>query len=148
VEPEPFLYVVRYCGEQDSSTAAAIRDAVMRLDAHLAEVGATAPGDLIVLYRTQVPHTLRLDIGFPVSAEVAGTAAGDVHRGATPGGTMLWKMPAAGLSGIVTAARGLRSASGAELVWQRFPASEFRPWLGHRPARVFAPALPSSVHAP
>lgn len=139
LDPQPFIYVVRHCGEEDSSTAAAIRDAISRLDAFLAENGAIAPDELIVIYRMKVPRTLTLEVGFAVPVEVADNATGEIHRGITPAGTMVSLMPGPKMAGVIAATRNLGGAATSDYVWQRFPASLFRPWRGHRPAQVLAP---------
>jgi hypothetical protein len=85
-EATPLLQVVRYCGLDDASTAAAIRQAVAELDGVVAALGLEAPDTLIVRYRAPVRDAITLEIGFATVAELAERGHGEVSGSQIPAG--------------------------------------------------------------
>lgn len=143
--PGPFIYVTRYCGESDASSAAAIRDGVAVLDRFLAGLGVTPATELLVLYRNHLPGAITLEIGFPTEADIAARASGEIQTGITPAGRMRSILPPAGFAPVLAAAADLIGPDGRPLghdgayAFQRFVAEQFRPWRGHPSAPLLVP---------
>lgn len=148
--PEPFIYVTRYCGESDASSAAAIRDAVAVLDRFLAGQDAAPATQLLVLYRNHLPGAITLEIGFPTRADIAARAVGEIRAGTTPAGQMRSILPPAGFGPVLAAATDLIGQDGRPLghdgayAFQRFVAEQFRPWCGHPSTPLMAPMQDTS----
>lgn len=137
IEPEPFVYVTRFCGLEAASTSAAIKGAIAELDEFLAAVRQPPAETLIVVYRNRLPAAITLDIGVPVPAGIADMAAGSLRSGRSPGGLVVETMPGEGIAGVVAASERLvahaaiGSRDGFRSTWQRFDAARFRPWHEH-----------------
>jgi len=142
---EPLLYVVRYCGLDEASMSAAVREAVSELDRLFTGHGLKPAKVLYMVYRNRRPDTVTIEIGMPVEALPNFETSG-LHAGHTPGGQILSGKTAAGVDAMLaTVDRLTRSAvrhglRPADHWWQRFETEAFRPWRGHPVAKVFLPA--------
>lgn len=134
----PLVYVVRYCGTEESSVASAIRQAIVVLDCFLSSRDAGEPDELVVVYRNRLPGAVTLRIGYVVDESVARATTGEVFAGLTPAGQMI-ELPRTGLDQII-GSRPL--AAGLSFVWQSFPKEDYRPWRKHPSAPLIAPAVP------
>lgn len=135
----PLVYVVRFCGTEESSVASAIRQAIGVLDNFLKGQGADEAQELVVVYRNRLPGAVTLQVGFPVAQRVAEAAAGEVFAGLTPSGPMIEMLPGGDLDDVLGV--GARLPEGrASFTWQSFRASDFRPWRQHPSVPVMAPA--------
>ena len=125
-ESFPLLFVTRYCGVELSSVAAAVHEALGVLDAHLKRLRVARPRDVVVTYRNHMSQSVTVDIGYVVALETVAQASGEITGGWSPGGSMLWYLPHAGIQGVFDAHEDLRRlAEGQGLsvsatVWQRF----------------------------
>jgi hypothetical protein len=144
-EATPLLQVVRYCGLDDASTAAAIRQAVAELDGVVAALGLEAPDTLIVRYRAPVRDAITLEIGFATVAELAERGHGEVSGSQIPAGPRTHRPIAAGMAGLIAGVSDL-SARGALAIWQELPASAFRPWTGHDAGELLAVLPAAEMH--
>lgn len=135
----PLVYVVRFCGTEESSVASAIRQAIGVLDHFLQGQGADEAQELVVVYRNRLPGAVTLQVGFPVAQRVAEAAAGEVFAGLMPSGPMIEMLPGGDLDDVLGV--GARLPEGrASFTWQSFRASDFRPWRQHPSVPVMAPA--------
>ncbi len=141
--PEPFVYVTRFCGLDEASTAAAIREAVAEFDALFAATGAPPGKELIVVFRNRLPEAITLDIGMPIPSVLVGRLGEEFRAGYLPAGPLAQALPTTGLTGVLKAGEqliaqaypGRRDAFHG--FWQRFRSPQFRPWQGHVPVPVF-----------
>lgn len=135
----PLVYVVRFCGTEESSVASAIRQAIGVLDNFLQGQRADEPDELVVVYRNRLPGAVALQVGFPVAQGIADAAAGEVFAGLTPSGPMIEMLPGGNLEEVLSV--GARLPEGrASFSWQTFRPVDFRPWRGHPSAPVLVPA--------
>lgn len=130
----PMIYVVRFCGAHPSSIAAAVGQAIAVLDNHLQQLGQPASRQLHVIYRNHIEGAVTVQVGYPVSDEVAASATGEIVAGSSPAGAMVE------LAGEMTPDRILAVGlslpeSAASYTWQVFEESDFRPWTG-KPAET------------
>lgn len=144
VVPRPMIYVVRYCGEEDASTTAAIRQAIEVLDRHLVSIGEPVGRELIVVYRNWLPGAVTVEVGYPVDQSVADQTTGEIASKSAPFGPMVSMITAWGFASVLAAERRLTGPLSATahkrtFTWQSFKGSEFRPWQGHPPAQLLAP---------
>lgn len=139
--PRPFVHVVRYCGLDEASTTAAIRQAVEILDAFVAAQGASPIEALIIVYRNRLPGAITLEIGAAVSPAIAEKVGGELIATTTPSGPMVSVAAQPGFAGLLQAADHLTTGggSGPTYFWQVFGAEAFRPWRGYPQADVKAP---------
>lgn len=135
----PLVYVVRFCGTEESSVASAIRQAIGVLDNFLQGQGAGEAQELVVVYRNRLPGAVTLQVGFPVAQRIADAAAGEVFAGLTPSGPMIEMLPGGDLEDVLDVGAQLPEG-GASFTWQSFRPSDFRPWRQHPSAPVMAPA--------
>lgn len=140
VAETPLLHVTRYCGPDEPSTGAAIREAVATLDQFCSANDAPPPTELIVRYRNLLPGSVTLDIGCAASAELAARAAGELTVGRLGPGISVRHLPGPGLAAVLAEVQALAD-DGASAIWQRFPSAAFRPWHGH-PAAPLEATLP------
>lgn len=138
-EGRPFVYVVRFCGTEESSIASAIRQAIGVLDNFLQSQRAGDPDELLIVYRNRLPGAVTLQVGFPVQQAVADAVGGEILAGLTPSGPMVEMLPGGELAEVLDAGAGLPEGS-ASYIWQSFRPAEFRPWRVHPSAPVLAPA--------
>jgi hypothetical protein len=131
----PLLAVTRFCGTDEASLSAAIRDGVQRLDATLSAQKVDLPTTLFVVYRNQQRDTVTVEVGMPVGPTVK--AGGEFRRTMSPVGTTLSMPVAAGAEALVECCGTLGDnarRAGFEPKrsrWQQFDAQSFRPWVGH-----------------
>jgi len=144
-EATPLLQVVRYCGLDDASTAAAIRQAIAELDGVAAALGIAPPETLIVRYRAPVRDAITLEIGFATAAELADRVRGGVSGSQLPAGPRTHRPVGAGMAGLVAGVSDL-AARGALAIWQELPASAFRPWTGHGAGELLAVLPAAELH--
>lgn len=144
-EATPLLQVVRYCGLDDASTTAAIRQAVAELDGVASALGIEPAETLIVRYRAPVRDAITLEIGFATAAELAERGHGGVSGSQLPAGPRTHRPVAAGMAGLVAGVRDL-AARGALAIWQELPASAFRPWTGHGAGELLAVLPTAEIH--
>lgn len=135
----PFVYVVRFCGIEQSSVASAIRQAIDILDSFLREQGAGEPQELIVVYRNRLPGAVTLQVGVPVAQATADAAAGEILGGLTPAGPMIEVLPGGALEEVLGVGERLPEGQ-ASFSWQTFRPADFRPWREHPSAPVLVPA--------
>lgn len=135
----PIVYVVRFCGTEESSVASAIRQAIGVLDNFLHRQDADEPRELIVVYRNRLPGAVTLQVGFPVAQRIADAAAGEVFAGLTPAGPMIEMLPGGDLEAVLGVGEQLPEGH-TSFSWQSFPAADFRPWRTHPSAPVLVPA--------
>ena len=135
----PLVYVVRFCGTEESSVASAIRQGIGVLDSFLQRQGADEPSELVIVYRNRLPGAVTLQIGFPVDQRIANAAAGEVFAGLTPSGPMIEILPGGDLEEVLSVGARLPEG-GPSLTWQTFRPADFRPWRAHPSAPVMAPA--------
>jgi hypothetical protein len=136
----PLVYVVRFCGTEESSVASAIRQAISVLDNFLQGQGAEEAQELVVVYRSRLPGAVTLQVGFPVSQRIAHAAGGEVFAGLTPSGPMVEMLPGSDLDDVLGVAARLPKGRASFTCWQIFRASDFRPWRQHPSVPVMAPA--------
>lgn len=132
-EARPLVHVVRYCGLDDASTTAAIRQAIEILDDFIAAQDCPAASELLIVYRNRLPGAVTLEIGYPVTGAVARNVTGEIAATKTPSGPMASTVTQPGFRGVLDAADRLavtRSAE-AKYFWQIFAADDFRPWRGY-----------------
>ncbi len=135
----PLVYVVRFCGTEESSVASAIRQGIGVLDNFLQRQRAGEPSELVIVYRNRLPGAVTLQVGFPVDQRIANAAAGEVFSGLTPSGPMIEMLPGGDLEEVLSV--GARLPEGrSSFTWQTFRQSDFRPWREHPSAPVIAPA--------
>jgi hypothetical protein len=137
----PLVYVVRFCGTEESSVASAIRQGIGILDNFIEQQDAAPPDELVVVYRNRLPNAVTLQIGFPVEQGVANAAAGAVFAGTTPAGPMVSILPGGDLAEVLAVGERLPEGT-PSLTWQTFRRVHFRPWREHPSVPVFAPADP------
>lgn len=146
----PFIYVTRFCGEEEASASAAIRQAIDVLDSFLKTLKAHKPEQLIVRYRNRLPGAVTLDIGYPVDQAIADRAGGEILRDTSPSGLMSALSTGPGFAALLAAdqqlaERGTPHADNSHTqTWQFFEEDEFRPWLGH-PASLLMMATPEAT---
>lgn len=138
-EGRPFVYVVRFCGTEESSVAFAIRQAIGVLDNFLQGQHVVDPGELIIVYRNRLPGAVTLQVGFPVEQRIADAARGEVFAGLTPSGPMIEMLPGGQLADVLDVGAGLPEDP-SSFTWQSFGRSDFRPWREHPSAPVLTPA--------
>lgn len=136
---KPLVYVVRFCGIEESSVASAIRQGIGVLDDFLERQRADGPDELVVVYRNRLPGAVTLQIGFPVKQPVADAATGEVFAGVTPSGSMVEMLPGGDLDDVLNVGAGFPEGT-SSFTWQTFHQRDFRPWRGHPSAPVMAPA--------
>jgi hypothetical protein len=129
--------LTRFCGLDDASTGAAIRQAVGRLDHFFAERKLPAPEALIIVYRNLIPGAITLELGFPVPAHGEPRTEGEFNIAELPVAAEQVAVTTPGLAPIIVTLRDLMQA-GHGFAWQVLVSEEFRPWRGH-------PALPLNV---
>jgi hypothetical protein len=134
----PLVYVVRFCGTEESSVASAIRQGIGILDSFLERQGAAPPDELVVVYRNRLPYAVTLQIGFPVEQRIANAAAGAVFAGTTPAGPMASILPGGDLADVLAVGERLPEGT-PSLTWQTFRRVHFRPWREHPSVPVLAP---------
>jgi hypothetical protein len=131
---------VRYCGTDDASTSAAIRDGVRTLDGYFRDNGVPLAAELIVIYRNRMQGSVTLEIGYPVNDKLAKNVSGEILSSWTPSGLAKSRMSKPGISAVLSAYdrffRGNKRLS-PPTCWQHFTQSEFRPWRHHPAAEVF-----------
>lgn len=135
----PLVYVVRFCGTEESSVASAIRQGIVVLDNFLERHDAAPPDELVVIYRNRLPDAVTLQIGFPVEQRVANAATGEIFAGVTPAGPMASVLSGGDLADVLAAGAGLPEAA-SSFTWQIFQRGHFRPWRQHPSVPVLAPA--------
>jgi hypothetical protein len=135
----PLVYVVRFCGTEESSVASAIRQAIGVLDNFMRGQDAGEAQELVVVYRNRLPGAVTLQVGFPVAQRIADAAAGEVFAGVTPAGPMI-EMPSGGELEDVLAVGARLPEGRASFTWQTFRLADFRPWRAHPSAPVLVPA--------
>jgi hypothetical protein len=138
-QPRPMIFVVRFCGAHPASIAAAIGQAIAVLDDHLRQLGQPASRQLFVIYRNHIEGAVTVQVGYPVSDDVAASVTGEISAGSSPAGMMI------ALTGETTPDRiqeiGLRlPESSASYTWQVFEESDFRPWTGKLVETLLVPA--------
>ncbi|WP_156342880.1 hypothetical protein [Devosia sp. A16] len=138
-EGRPFVYVVRFCGTEESSVASAIRQAIGVLDNFLQLQHAADADELIIVYRNRLPGAVTLQVGFPVDDRVAEAAGGEIFAGLTPSGPMVQVLPGGALQDVLRAGAEMPEGS-ASFTWQSFSPADFRPWRTHPFGPVLAPA--------
>jgi hypothetical protein len=132
VTSQPMLYVTRYCSLEPASITAALRQGMDVLDSFVGGLAEPAPTEAIVIYRNRLGETVIVEVGYPVSAEAAKRATGEVKSGRTPGGSMVSIMPDAGHHGLLEAQNRLLEHARREklvpgkAIWQRFSAKRAR----------------------
>lgn len=129
------LYVRRFCAADETSTSAAIRQAIGRLEAHFAQQD-TVPETLVVLYRNLRPETVTLDIGMLVPANAAMASAGTLRVAPAPASTIFETVARPGFDGLIEAIATLKTAARVgpnepAIFWQEFDLDQVRPWTGH-----------------
>lgn len=135
----PLVYVVRFCGTEESSVATAIRQGIGVLDNFLHQQRAGEPTELVIVYRNRLPGAVTLQVGFPVDQRIASAATGEVFAGLTPSGPMIEMLRGGDLQEVLGV--GARLPEGpSSFTWQTFDQSDFRPWREHPSAPVLAPA--------
>lgn len=144
VAPRPMIYVVRYCGEEDASTTAAIRQAIEVLDRYLVSIDEAVGRELIVIYRNRLPGAVTLEVGYPVDQSVAEQASGEIAARPAPSGPMVSTTAGPGFASVLAAERRLtgplaKASRNRSFTWQNFKGSDFRPWRGHPSSPLFAP---------
>lgn len=144
VAPRLMIHVVRYCGEEDASTTAAIRQATEVLDRYLVSIDEPVGRELIVVYRNRLPGAVTLEVGYPVDQSVADQATGEIAAGPAPSGPMISTTTGLGFASVLAAERRLsgplaKANRSRSFTWQSFKASDFRPWRGHPSSPLFAP---------
>lgn len=141
--PEPFAFLTRFCGLDEASTTAAIRQAVTDLDALFSARGVPRAAELIVVYRNRLPDAVTLDVGMPIPPALVGRLGEGYRIGYLPAGPLAQAFPEPGLAGVLKAGERLiaKAYPGRRDAfigfWQRFGAPQFRPWQGHVPVPVF-----------
>ena len=90
-ETRPMLYVTRTSGMEPRAIADAMAGAFSAMGAFLQVSGVKPAGPPLALYhdRNLATGTIRVDVGFPVTAHDTTKAAGAVHAGQTPSGRAL-----------------------------------------------------------
>lgn len=134
----PMVYVVRYCGTEESSVASAIRQGLAVLDDFLERQGVAPSSELVIVYRNRLPGAVAIAIGYPVPQAVAAAARSDVLAGVTPSGPMVALLPGGSLDEVLDAGAGLPEGP-SSYTWQTFAAADFRPWRAHPSAPLLAP---------
>lgn len=129
--------LARFCGLDDASTGAAIRQGVSRLDHFFGERKLPTPDTLIIVYRNLIPGAITLELGFPVPAHGEPRTEGEFGINELPEAAEQVAMTTPGLAPIIVTLRDLMRA-GHGFAWQVLVSDEFRPWRGH-------PALPLNV---
>jgi hypothetical protein len=143
----PLVYVVRFCGTEESSVASAIRQGIFVLDNFLERQDAPPPDELVVVYRNHLPDAVTLQIGFPVEQRVAGAATGEIFAGVTPAGPMASLLPGGELADVLAAGAGLPEGP-SSFTWQTFQRALFRPWREHPSVPLLAPTPVATGHDP
>ncbi|WP_156384742.1 hypothetical protein [Devosia sp. Root413D1] len=138
------IYVVRYCGEGDASTTAALRQAIEVLDRYLVSIDEPVGRELIVIYRNRLPGAVTLEVGYPVDQSVAEQATGEIAARPAPSGPMVATTTGLGFASVLAAERRLtgplvKANRNRTFTWQGFKGSDFRPWRGHPSSPLFAP---------
>lgn len=129
--------LTRFCGLDDASTGAAIRQAVGRLDHFFAERKLPPPTQLVIVYRNLIPGAITLELGVPVPDGREPRLEGEFSIAALPAVAEQVAMASSGIAPIVSTLRDLMRV-GHAYAWQVLEADEFRPWRGHN-------ALPLNV---
>lgn len=134
--------VIRYCGTDDASMSAAVRQGVDLLDRFFGEHAAPPGRELVVIYRNKIPGAITLELGYSADEMMLEGVGGEISASVIPGGTVISTMPKPGAAGVMAAYDQLtgarRKPPTLSFCWQRFPASDFRPWRGFPASRVFA----------
>lgn len=138
--PARMVYLRRFCSMDEASTSAAIRQAVSELDALFSD-SEILPQNLVVIYSNILGGTVTLDVGVPCSRPPEPVDGTEFRIAAIPSETEEAITAAAGFDGFVTACHELARAENIKeypglVFWQRFDASDFRPWKGHPEARI------------
>jgi hypothetical protein len=134
------LYVRRFCAADETSTSAAIRQAIGRLATHFAEQ-KMAPTTLVVIYRNLRPQTVTLDIAMPVPAGTTMPNAGTLRVARMPASNAFETVAQPGFDGLIEAVTTLKKKAGIRrndtaAFWQSFDLDQVRPWTGHPQAKV------------
>lgn len=141
------LYLRRFCGADETSTSAAIREAVAHLDACLSD-SEQRPDSLIVIYRNIHAETMTLDIGMPIEHAIELPPASEFHIDVRPRGATAETIADAGFPALIEARdRLLReghqlNTDPSLVLWQIFNAEDFRPWTGHPRAPLYLSIAP------
>jgi hypothetical protein len=134
------LYLRRFCAADETSTSAAIREAVAHLDTQLAG-RQQRPERLIVIYRNIHPETMTLDIGMPIDGAVELPPASEFHLDVKPQEPAAQTIAEAGFPGLIEARDRLlelgHQPGTSPVFWQIFDAEGFRPWTGHPKAPLY-----------
>jgi len=138
-EPLRLVTLTRFCGLDDASTGAAIRQAIGRLDHFFADRRLPQPDRMVIVYRNLIPGAITLELGFPVSPNSSPNLEGEFRFTELPAATDQAATTAPGIAPIIATLRELMLA-GHAYAWQVVDDEDFRPWRGH-------PALPLSVTA-
>lgn len=136
-EKTPLVQVTRFCGLDEASMSAAIRQAVDVLDAFMVAQGAALPQTLIIRYRNPIEGAMTLEIGVPTAIAPASIPRGEIGMSALPAGPRTRQPVAGGVPGLVAGVADL-TARGAEAIWQEFGAETFRPWRRHPDSELIA----------
>lgn len=123
----PAIGVTRYCNLTEASVDSAVRQARAILEAFIDARGGSLPSSYTVVFRNLRESTVTVDVMYPVEANLATIAAGDVRRWEPPSGRYVSTTPAAGLRPTLaayhaTAARlALAGYTPGDLWWQVIP---------------------------
>jgi hypothetical protein len=132
------VYLRRFCAADEASTSAAIRQAIAQLDEHFPP--GKPPGELFVVYRNVRPQTMTLDIAMPLGQTATLTTGDTLQTGKLDLHYSAEAVAQPGFEGLISAIAELAARSSVDeqashVFFQRFVASQFRPWSGHPLAR-------------
>ncbi|HWQ87046.1 GyrI-like domain-containing protein [Brevundimonas sp.] len=100
MEPQPMLQVTRKSGMAPVEISDVMGEAFAALGAFFARAGVTPVGPPLAVYRDWDGATMKIDVGFPVTASDAARADGEVKAARTPSGpalTAVYRGPYEGL---------------------------------------------------
>lgn len=86
---EPMIYVSTRTSMQPSQIGKAVGSAFQLLGAFMGEKGVTPLAPPLAIYHDLRGGEVTVDVGFPVKAEDAAKASGNVRAGTTPGGAAI-----------------------------------------------------------
>lgn len=138
-QAHPMVYVVRFCGSHPSSIGAAVGQAIAVLDSFVGNLSTPQPKQLFVVFRNHIEGAVTVQVGYPVLAEAAAAATGEILSGHTPSGPMVELSGEKTLDHILAVGRSLPE-SAAAYTWQMLNEADFRPWTGKLPEGLFVPA--------
>lgn len=122
--PRKLLHLVRYCGLDEASIAAALRQALGHFAPLVGHAGGSVP--LVIVYRNLMPGAVTLDIGVPLDAAGAVAPEGEVHIRELPAGEAGAPPPyGMGLSGVLAHVKALLDR-GHAYAWQEVKLPELR----------------------